>query len=56
MEWTGQRLFCDVFFHIFYFFFTIFFSGKKHFIVSFVPEIDLDTFSQHIPITFKVKF
>ena len=53
MEWTGQRLFRDV---LFYFFFTIFFSGKKHFIVSFVPENDLDTFSQPIPITFKVKF
>ena len=44
------------FFGIFFFFFTILFSGKNQFMVSFVPEIDLYTFCQQNFITFKANF
>ena len=44
------------FFGIFFLFFTILFSGKNQFMVSFVPEIDLYTFCQQNFITFKAHF
>ena len=37
-------------------FFSILFSGKKQFMVSFVTEIDFYTFSQPFPITLKLNF
>ena len=44
------------FFGIFFLFFTILFSGKNQFMVSFVPEIDQYTFCQQNFITFKAHF
>ena len=55
MPCRSQRLFRDVFFGIFFFFFTFLFSGKNQFMVSFVPEIDLYTFCQQNFITFKAQ-